>query len=153
MRLPWIEPLERRLLLDATAELAATSPEAKSNPPVLALIDSTLPDQSLLIQSVGNARKIFFDPRTESATSVLERTIQVANQMGGGVGTVIVLSHGVPGEFELGDNVISSESLGATAPLWQALGKDLARARRSICLRATLQPILRGLASSINCTH
>ena len=94
--------------------------------PVLALIDANLPDQQLLIQSLPNVQKIFFNSETESAASVLQRTIDVAKELGGNIQAIIILSHGASGEFELGDNIVSNQTLNATAAQWKALGGEIA---------------------------
>src|SRR5271155_3866226 len=89
-----LEQLEGRFLLSAAA-VSGPNAEPNADPPrVLALIESTLPDQQLLIQSLPNVETIIFNPNTESAASVLERTIDVAKALGGDIQAVIILSHG-----------------------------------------------------------
>jgi uncharacterized protein DUF4347 len=121
-----LEQLEARILF-STAAAASPPPVPNARElPVLALIDSSLPDQQLLIQSLPNVQKIFFNPDTESAASVLQRTIDVAKELGGNIQAIIILSHGASGEFELGDNIVSNQTLNATSAQWKTLGGEIA---------------------------
>lgn len=121
-----IEQLERRLLLNGAPVTLANPDTNEAKHPVLAIIDSTLPDQQLLIQSLPGVEKVYFNPNTESAATVLQRAIDIAKKTGATFQAVIVLSHGASGEFELGDNIITSQTLGATAAEWKALGEEIA---------------------------
>jgi hypothetical protein len=124
-----MELLEKRVLLSAipvvTSASSATT-TTKSQPTVLAIIESTLPDQQLLLQSIPNARVIYFNPNTESATTVLQQATAAAMAAGGDISTVMIFSHGASGEFVLGDDLITSGDLGATAAGWEALGQEIA---------------------------
>src|SRR5580704_4448437 len=121
-----LEQLEARILF-STVVTASTPPDTSAHElPVLALIDASLPDQQLLIQSLPNVQKIFFNPDTESAASVLQRTIDVAKELGGNIQAIIILSHGASGEFELGDNLVSNQTLNATSAQWKTLGSEIA---------------------------
>jgi hypothetical protein len=92
----------------------------------LALIDVRLPDQQLLIQSLPNVQKIFFDSDSESAANVLQLAIDSAKDFDGSLQSVMIFSHGESGAFELGNDLISSDTLSVTALLWKALGQQIA---------------------------
>ena len=119
------ERLESRLLLSSTIESLDSSVSAPQLS-ALAMIDVRLPDQELLIQSLPNVRKIFFDSSTESANKILRQAIASAREFAVPLQSVMIFSHGEPGAFELGKNLISASTLGATASLWKSLGQQIA---------------------------
>ena len=133
--------MERRLLLSATLAGAANPVASKQELPVLVLIDVALPDQQLLAQSLPNAVKIYFNPATDSAASILQRTISIAKNLGGNFQSVVILTHGASGEFELGDNIISNQTLNATAADWKAPARKSPPAARSNYSHAIPLPV------------
>ncbi len=123
-----LEPLEVRILFSSAAG-SVNELETGNPPPALALIDIRLPDQQLLVQSLPNITKIFFDSDSESAASVLQQAVDSAKTFGGSLQSVMIFSHGEPGGFELGDDLISSDTLSDTVSLWKMLGQEMAPGR------------------------
>jgi hypothetical protein len=120
-----LEPLEARLLLSNTvAPLSDLG--IKQEIPAIALIDIRLPDQQLLVQSLPNVTKIFFDSESESAATVLQQAVNSAKDFDGSLQSVMIFSHGESGEFALGTDLISADTLSATASLWKSLGQQIA---------------------------
>ena len=94
------------------------------------LIDSQLADSAQLIADVAPGTKIFvYNSQTDSAAEVLQRIVAWADATGCRIEDLAILSHGVGGAFELGNQWITATLLSATAPAWQELSQVLARGR------------------------
>lgn len=107
---PVIEGLERRLLMSGAWNVA--------------LIDSTLADSDLLVRSVDGADCVaVYDGSADSAVDILFGLAEQANSAGAQIASLAILSHGSAGQFDLGDESISSSSLGLTAAAWTELGE------------------------------
>jgi Domain of unknown function (DUF4347)/Concanavalin A-like lectin/glucanases superfamily/Domain of unknown function (DUF2341) len=86
------------------------------------LVDRNLPDSALLARAVSPGGRVFlYDSTHESAAGVLSRVVTWAEAAGVGVASLSVLSHGVPGAFELGDEWITTTSAGLTPEVWRGL--------------------------------
>ena len=91
------------------------------------LIDSELTDSSQLIAAVAPNSKVFvYDSKHDTAAEVLQRVVGWAEATGNRIEDLAILSHGVGGAFELGDQWISATSLPQTAAAWQRLSSVLA---------------------------
>jgi uncharacterized lipoprotein len=121
-----VEALEARVLLSAHGSAIGSTADGVRVETSIALIDSTLPDQSLLAQSLPGVHRILYNPTRESASQVLNRAIQAAKSIGTPLQSVMVFSHGAAGEFALGEDLISLATLGDTAPQWKSLGEQIA---------------------------
>src|SRR5437870_5385374 len=72
----------------------------------IARVDAALPDQRMLAQALPDVYRIDYDSTRESAADVLDRAIGAAREQGCGIQSVLIISHGTPGEFELGNGVV-----------------------------------------------
>jgi hypothetical protein len=114
-----MESLEGRTLFSAMGLNSGKEPASIS----IALIDQTLPDQALLSQSMTNATRIYFNPKTEPAAAVLNAALQATDQLHAKISSLMVFSHGNAGYFSLGDELVSARNIGNTSSQW----RDLAR--------------------------
>ncbi len=91
------------------------------------LIDSQLADVGQLEAAVAPGSKIFvYDSQHDTAADVLHHVVAWADATGSRIDDLAILSHGVGGAFELGNQWITATSLASTAPAWQELGGVLA---------------------------
>ncbi len=91
------------------------------------LIDSQLTDSAQLIADVAPGSKVFvYNSQNDTAAEVLQRVVRWADATGSRIKDLAILSHGVGGAFELGNQWITDTSLSATAPAWQGLTSVLA---------------------------
>ncbi|MGO9111654.1 MAG: DUF4347 domain-containing protein, partial [Thermoguttaceae bacterium] len=91
------------------------------------LIDSQLADSSQLIADVAPNTKVFvYNSQRDTAEGVLERVVAWAETTGSSIQDIAIVSHGVGGAFELGNQWITATSLAETAPAWQELSHVLA---------------------------
>ncbi len=80
-----------------------------------------------MIADVAPNSKVFvYNSHTDTAAEVLQRVVAWADATGSRIEDLAILSHGVGGAFELGNQWITATSLSATAPAWQNLGSVLA---------------------------
>jgi plastocyanin len=87
------------------------------------LLDSNLEDSGELSQAILPGTKTFlYDSTKESAAAVLSQVVQWAQASDVRIGSLSILSHGHTGAFELGDQWISTSSLGQTSGEWRQLG-------------------------------
>ena len=90
------------------------------------LIDSQLADASQLEEAVAPDSKLFiYDSKHDTAAEVLQSVVHWAETNGKRIDDLAVLSHGVGGAFELGNQWITATSLPQTAAAWQGLGRVL----------------------------
>ena len=90
------------------------------------LIDSQLADSGQLIADVAPGSKIFvYNSQTDSANQVLQRVVAWADAAGSQIQDLAILSHGVGGAFELGNQWISATTLPQTVADWQRLSSVL----------------------------
>ena len=115
------QPLEGRMMMSVSAAPTPLSPQhAPANS--IALIDSTLPDQSLLAKSLpSTVDRIVYNPSTQSARQVLTLAADAAKARGTKLDSLLIFSHGNDGEFALGNDIISPRSLQETASQWKSL--------------------------------
>lgn len=122
----YVELLESRLLFHGMSDGSVSAPPYSLSDSTLVLIDKHLIDAPLLSQSAPDARTVYFDSATESATTILKRAIHAAEIFHGRLQSIVIFSHGAAGEFELGRDLIASSTLPATSSLWATLGKQIA---------------------------
>lgn len=109
-----VEPLEPRLLLAGQGW-------------DVVLIDRTLPHSDLLVRAVlSGARVITYDGRRDSADAVLGRVVSLSDQSGWRIDSLSILAHGRPGQFMLGNQWVSSDTLSEDAGGWEKLASVLA---------------------------
>src|SRR5262245_12767475 len=95
---PLIEELEPRVLFSAGLDIV--------------LIDQHLQDAELLREASASAEAVvLYDSSTDSAADLLTRAGQIASDRGAQIQTLSILSHGAEGEFKLGTDSISLDSL------------------------------------------
>ncbi len=121
-----VEALEARMLLSAHGSAAGSTTDDIHNQTSIALIDNTLPDQSLLAGGLSGVHRILYNPNRESANQVLNQAIQTAESIGSPLQSVLIFSHGSAGEFALGGDLVSLATLGSTASQWKSLGAQIA---------------------------
>jgi hypothetical protein len=91
------------------------------------LIDSTLANSNQLAQAaLAGDKVILYDGAHQSASQVLSEVVTWAQSSGERIGELAILSHGVGGTFELGNQWITTTSLSETSAAWQQLGSVLA---------------------------
>lgn len=91
------------------------------------LIDSTLPDVQALARAFAGERHVMlYDGNHENATQVLQRVTQAASSAGRRIGSLSILSHGTPGAFALGNELVSVGTIGRTAAAWREIGRSMA---------------------------
>ena len=91
------------------------------------LIDSNLANSNQLAQAALPGDKvIFYNGSTESANQVLTEVVNWAKSNGEQIEDLAILSHGVGGAFELGNQWITATSLSQTSTAWQQLSSVLA---------------------------
>jgi protocadherin Fat 4 len=122
-------------LTQSLAEVSSTlnhevsSTSSDEIPPVVAstdvvLIDTQLQDSSVLIGAVNSGAMVFtYDGTSESATSILDRVTDWAQQSQTDIRTLSILSHGVAGGFELGNQWITTSTFDSTAADWKQLSE------------------------------
>lgn len=109
-----VEPLEPRVLMAGQGW-------------DVVLIDRTLPHSQLLMRAVlAGARVMTYDGRHDSADAVIERVVSLADSSGWQIGSLSILAHGRPGQFMLGNQWVSSQSIADDASAWEKLGAVLA---------------------------
>src|ERR1700744_1812998 len=111
---PFFEKLEPFILL--------------SNSPLnIVLMDNGLADTASLRNAVTpGAIIISYDRSKLSAQAVLHQAVQLAIAQNAPIASLTLLSHGAAGEFSLGSELISTQTLTVTAPPWQNLPQPLA---------------------------
>ena len=113
---------------------SSLSPEVMSTsgdkmPPVVdardvVLIDTQLQDSSQLIGAANSGAIVFtYDGTSESATSILDRVADWAQQSQTDIRTLSMLSHGVAGGFELGNQWITTSTFDSAAAEWTHLSE------------------------------
>ena len=122
--------LEDRIVLSGSP--IAKQTEVTTNAPHLApganvvLIDTQLTNYNLLARAAAPGSKIFlYDGATESANQVLGEVQNWATSTHSQIQNLSIMSHGVGGAFELGDQWISATALPQTAAAWQRLSTVL----------------------------
>ena len=86
------------------------------------LIDRTLDDVNTLLNAVMDGDQVFlYDGTDESATDVLGDVAEWAEATHARIGTFTILSHGSPGSFALGSQMIDVAGLEAGADSWRTL--------------------------------
>src|SRR5688500_11959588 len=115
---PLFETLESRLTFSAGPLSAGWD---------VVLIDSTLPDQAALTRAlVPGGHVILYDGRNESASQVLERVADWAEQTGSRVRSLSLLSHASAGRVALGNEWVPTSTLKQEAEAWRRLGGVMA---------------------------
>ena len=93
----------------------------------IVLIDSALADTASLRNAVTpGAIIITYDRSKLSAQAVLHQAVQLAIAKDAPIASLTLLSHGTAGEFSLGSDLISTQTLTVTTPAWQNLSQHLA---------------------------
>ena len=122
--------LEDRIVLSGSpiakqTDVTATAPHPAPGANVV-LIDTQLTNYSLLARAAAPGSKIFlYDGATESANEVLGEVQNWATSTHSQIQNLSIMSHGVGGAFELGDQWISATALPQTAAAWQQLSTVL----------------------------
>jgi hypothetical protein len=110
------------------AILGRASPGAAPTPATLnvILIDQTLADHNSLTRAAApGAVVIQYSSLSDTATQVLDRVIAASSAAHEQISSLSILSHGDPGKFELGNQWVSTETVGALQAEWQALRQHL----------------------------
>ncbi len=108
----------------ADAAIMSTTPAKETN---VILIDEWLGDSAQLAQAALPGSKVFwYDSRIESANQVLGDVLNWSLATGTTIDSLAILSHGMPGAFELGDEWVSTATLASTATQWRELGQEMA---------------------------
>jgi hypothetical protein len=106
---------------------ATVSPAAEAHGIDVVLIDSNLANSNLLAQAAAPGDKvILYDGVHESASQVLATVENWAKSTNSEIQSLSLLAHGVGGEFELGNQWISTSTLAQSAADWRQLGAFLA---------------------------
>ena len=93
----------------------------------IVLIDSALADTASLRNAVTpGAIIITYDRSKMSAQMVLHQAVQQAIARNAPIASLTLLSHGTAGEFSLGSDLISNQTLKLTTPAWENLASHLA---------------------------
>lgn len=109
-----VEPLEPRVLMAGQGW-------------DVVLIDRTLPHSDLLMRAVlAGARVMTYDGHRDSADTVIDRVVSLADSSGWRIESLSILAHGRPGQFMLGNQWISSQAIAQDAAGWEKLGAALA---------------------------
>lgn len=110
-------------LSDLAEPFLSTSPNAYKARNVI-LVDRNLDDSDLLIDAARSGSVVFaYDGTSESALSVLDRVAQWAQQNQTEIQSLSILSHGISGGFELGNQWITTSSLISTADGWKQISQ------------------------------
>ncbi|NLX05086.1 MAG: DUF4347 domain-containing protein, partial [Phycisphaerae bacterium] len=112
-----------------TTAFTAATPNSISHQAGLdvVLIDNSLNDRELLFQSVdGKSVVIEYNSLFDTSTQVLNRVIATAAGRHEAIGSLTILSHGNPGEFTLGNQWITGNTVGEQQAVWRELGKVFA---------------------------
>ena len=92
------------------------------------LLDSNLADSLSLAYAAGAGTQVFgYDSRTQSANQVLSTVISWAHETGVQIGSLAVFSHGSAGQFALGRDWISADTLPETSAAWSQLAGVMAQ--------------------------
>ncbi len=112
---------------NASANLQRPSPPPNNHGVDVVLIDNNLANSKQLAQAVLPGDKVWlYDSVHESASQVLSEVETWAKSNGERIEDLAILSHGVGGGFELGNQWITARSLLQTSAAWQQLGSVLA---------------------------
>ncbi|MFQ5507316.1 MAG: DUF4347 domain-containing protein, partial [Planctomycetota bacterium] len=111
---------------DSTIGTAAQhAPEPAEDQLNIVLVDSTLEDAEVLIESATeDAAVIQYDGASESMVDVLARVEDLAEDEGKKIDSLSILSHGSGGEFDLGTETITSDMTEDQLAAWQSLADD-----------------------------
>ncbi len=110
----------------STSEKSADSKVDEVRHVNFVLIDDSLNDIDKLIKSLGSDTEYYvFDHNTQSAADVLKAVTEWSSANNAQIDSLSILSHGVSGSFQLGDQWISESNLSTSASAWQELGKVL----------------------------
>ena len=106
----------------ASAVSAAPHADAK-----VVLIDAKLADSNTLVQAAtaAGSQVFLYDSGNDTATDVLQRVVSWAETTNTRLEDVAILSHGVGGAFELGNQWVTASSLADTQAAWQQLSTVL----------------------------
>ena len=109
-----------------TADLVDGDPsQSKANLNV-ALIDATLDDHETLTSSFNDdVIVIEYDGNLDTAFEVLKQVSELSDSAGSRIDSLSILSHGSTGQFELGSELVTSETLRLRPEAWLELGKNL----------------------------
>jgi len=92
----------------------------------VALVDATLADHEVLTSSFNDdVIVIEYDGDLDSAVEVLEQVNELSDSMGVQVDSLSIMSHGSTGQFKLGSDIVTSETLGLQSEAWAELGENL----------------------------
>ena len=106
--------------------VGAVNKDATSQGVNVVLIDAHLQDSGILIQAVKPGAQIFlYDSSHDSVHDVLFSVANWSEASGSKIDSLSILSHGIGGAFELGNQWISNTTLDQNAADWQHLGRSL----------------------------
>ena len=113
-------------VVGATSKLLGRASAGSASALNVVLIDESLPDCGALAQAVTpGAVVVEYNSTTNTATQVLDRVIALGAATHEQIASLTILSHGDPGEFELGNQWISTQTIGALQSEWQAVGQHM----------------------------
>ncbi len=110
---------------------APSSEEAASNmkPGIrVVVVDATLGDAETIADAAAEegALVLRFDPESQSSADVLARVGSLADEHGGQIDSLSIVSHGSDGRFQLGNDWVDSDQVASDAAAWHDLGPRLA---------------------------
>ncbi len=109
---PVIEVLEARLLYSATVDVV--------------LVDGALADQEMLEAAAQDADHYFvYDSTQDSAADIIAEVTLWAEENQQKIDSLSIISHGDDGQFQLGNEDITAESIGEHTDVWEQLGDAL----------------------------
>ena len=90
-------------------------------------LDRRQPGRSRRVGPGGRAGTVVigYNSTSDTATQVLDRVIVASTRSHEQIASLTILSHGDPGQFELGNQWVSTQTIGGLQSEWQALGRRL----------------------------
>ncbi len=108
-----IEPLEFRQLLSASGF-------------DILLVDETLGDSQMLIDSTDADVVVNFDPASETPLDILDRVNDLAESVRVSIDSLTILSHGSEGGFFLGNELITADNVSSLESSFRSLTESFA---------------------------
>ncbi|MBN2844267.1 MAG: tandem-95 repeat protein, partial [Sedimentisphaerales bacterium] len=89
------------------------------------LLDETLGDSQMLIDSTDADAVVYFNPVSESPLDVLDRVSDLAKSVNESIDSLTILSHGSEGGFILGNEMISAGNVSSLETSFRSLARSL----------------------------
>ncbi len=116
-------PRLRRLRVETLEQRRLLSVVGNSD---IVLIDSGLPDAEFLAQAVEKDAMLLFYDSEHSPSEVLAQVEALADLQDGTIASLSILSHGIAGQFHLGNEPVSADMSPEQVSAWQTLSTRLA---------------------------